>query len=165
MGDEYACMEESENEWSSNCTNTKYYVDGRRLPLHRRISMQYTHTNSVLFTTLTVPALDTQRTKSGVSIHYKKTCVTKTNEWLSCNLGCQSHTVSYTSVIATSYCVIETEPHPFYIEKIQIVYKLWRCVNYLLTMGHVNVGSVGRLIPNDESPCSQCNFTALATKV
>ncbi len=26
--------------------------------------------------------------------------------------------------------------------------KIWRCVNYRITMGHLNIGSVGRLIPN-----------------
>ncbi len=52
------------------------------------------------------------------------------NEWLSYNLGYQLHAVTYIFVTVASYCVIQIEPNPFYT-----------------TMGHLNVGSVGRLIP------------------
>ncbi len=53
------------------------------------------------------------------------------NEWLSYNLGYQLHAVSYnTFATAASYYVIKTEPNPFYT-----------------TLGHLNVGSAGRLVP------------------
>ncbi len=78
------------------------------------------------------------------------------NEWLLCDLyergyvSCHrairivvGYTLSVTLFsIAASHYVIKTEPHPFYT-----------------TVGHLNIGSVGRLILNDGPLCSQCNLT------
>ncbi len=56
--------------------------------------------------------------------------------------SCRLHALVTLFVTAASHYVIKTEPHPCF-----------------LTMSHLNIGSAGRLIPNDESPCSQRNST------